>query len=131
MNTNRSKKLSTKKAIKLFGPRKGAAVYFHVKRCNRQNALMKAAVAPAEKVAAVFNRLAVASKNAVMDFHEFARFLHHGPIQADLSLQDHLSQPTTGYFKFWFYDPGSPGVSVQDLTDLAQQYKYLHPGCDK
>lgn len=116
MNTNRSTTLGSKKAIKLFGPRKGAAVYYHVKRCNRQRALMKAALVPAEKVAAAFKHMATASKGAVMDFHEFARFLQHGP---------GVLRPVNPM------PNGSAGVSVQDLTDLAQQYKYLHPGCDK
>ncbi|MBL4908971.1 MAG: hypothetical protein JKX78_02940 [Alteromonadaceae bacterium] len=127
MNTNRSDKLGSTKALKLFGSRRGLAPYQAVQETRAHQKLVSMMVAPNEKVAAAFNRVAKAAKGAVMDFHEFAKFLNHGPIQADLSLQDHLSQPTTGYFKFWFYDPGSPGVSVQDLTDLAQQYAYLHP----
>jgi hypothetical protein len=76
-------------------------------------------------MAAAFNKVARAAKGAIMDFHEFARFLHHGPVHADLSVQHSMYGPMTGYFQF--YDTGSPGVSVQDLKDLALQYKYLHP----
>jgi len=89
-------------------------------------------MAPSEKMSAAFKRLTAAASSAVMDFHQFAKFLHHGPINPELSLQDHLTIAKPCGDNPWFKYPGhatkgNPGVSVQDITTMAQRYAYLHP----
>lgn len=125
MNTNRSDKLGSTKGLKLFGSRRGLAPYNAVQHVRAYQKLTKCTIGKSRLLQKTFERMAAAVTTAAVDFHEFAKFLNHGPIRADLSLQHSMYGPMTGYFQF--YDTGSPGVSVQDLTDLAQQYAYLHP----
>ena len=132
MNTNRSTTLGSKKALKKFGPRKGHAVYNGLKRSNRQRALMRAAAIPAEKMSTAFKRMTKAAGRMAEDFHEFTKFLQHGPTAPEMSLQDHLAQPLAGHYSnamwaFYKEPKGNPGVGVSELTTLAQQYAYLHP----
>lgn len=125
MNTNRSDKLGSTKGLKLFGSRRGLAPYNAVQHVRAYQKLSKATIGVSGLLQKTFNRMAASVTTAAVDFHEFAKFLNSGPIQADLTGQHSMYGPMTGYFMF--YDTGSPGVSVQDLTDLAQQYAYLHP----
>lgn len=125
MNTNRSDKLGSTKALKLFGSRRGLAPYQAIQEARAHKKLVSMMIGVSALLQKTFNSMAAAVNTAAVDFHEFAKFLHHGPIQADLTGQHSMYGPMTGYFQF--YDTGSPGVSVQDLTDLAQQYAYLHP----
>jgi len=128
MNTNRSTKLGTVKALRRFGPRKGAEQYNLMQWTLANRKLSSMIMAPSEKMSAAFKRLTAAASSAVMDFHQFAKFLHHGPINPELSLQDHLAQPLMmPRSQVMWLDTGSPGVSCEDITTMAQQYAYLHP----
>ena len=137
MNTNRSYKLGTVKALKAFGARRGLAPYRAVQQVIAYKRLSAATRVGGNMLQKAFNQMAGAVQVAAIDFHQFARFVNHGPIQSHLDTQDHLTIAQICGDNPW-YDAetfegfkGSPGVSVQDLADLAQQYKYLHPGCDK
>lgn len=140
MNTNRSDKLGSTKALKLFGSRRGLAPYNAVQQVIAYKRLSTGIKATGVVLQRAFNAMADAIGKAAIDFHQFARFVNHGPIQSDLGLQSHLSIVELCGANPWYdadsedVDPGmdeqyfgSPGVSVQDLADLAQQYMYLHP----
>lgn len=122
MNTNRSQKLGTVKALRRFGSRRGMAAYNSTQWARQQKELLASMVVPNERMAEAFKRMTKAAKGAVLDFHQFAKFMHYGPLENSLTIVKPCGDNP------WFTKAtGNPGVSVHDITTMAQQYAYLHP----
>lgn len=122
MNTNRSDKLGTLKALRRFGSRRGLAPYQAIQEARAHKKLVSMVSSPVRRAAEMLKHLAKTTNGAMPEIGELLSFVRFGPFEAPQICRENPWYDCPGKAKV-----GNVGVSVQDLADLAQQYKYLHP----